>query len=603
MAQDQIPGFPPDIKFFSLEKFKGINTKALRQSIDDQQFSWLENWMPIGDGNMRTLYGKGATLYNTVTNGGHSSSVTIIYYFHYNIGAAQHVAIFLSDGTADDVLVSTGAVTVISGTNNTFYNGGNLPSAQQYGNSGIVICDTVTSNGYYAWDGTLYAPTFPAPTWLSGLTAPYTPTGNTHTSTLIDSISVLTGLSAGMSVTGTGIQPGTVVVTVTPGSGSVTLSLPTTSSLTGITLTFTWAMPTGISGTTIEVYQGRVWVFGSNQYYFSAGGNGADFSASDGGGSGKSNDSFLKQKYVKAIQSSGFLYVIADSSINSISNVQSQGSPLITTFNNLNVDPQVGTPWTGTVQEFGEGIVFANTSGVYVLYGGSARKVSDDLDGLFSQSNLPLTGTSLPTAAVATIFGIKVYILLLPGAVDYKKISRPLMCIWDGKKWFLGSQEVALEYIDSQEVLSQLNAWGTDNKNLFPIFTTSSLSLNKIIQGKLWPGDSYIIQKQAMRAYIQIQDNVGSGVSLTVNTDTEATTVSSTFSTANDVIFTNASGGAIQFQNSSSGNINFTVAADAILAQNDDIGGQLLGFTMTTAAQDATLITASLAYRNVRGLY
>src|SRR5262249_32932488 len=147
-------------------------------------------------------------------------------------------------------------------------------------------------------------------------------------------------------------------------------------------------------------------------------------------------------------QSNGFLYSFGDSSINVISNVQTGGSPVTTTLNNQNVDPQVGTIWPGTVHAFGRGIMFANPSGVYALYGGAAEKVSDKLDGLFADANFT---TTIPSAGVATIFGVRTFIYNM-FTTDYLGVNRNIMCLWDGKKWFLASQALNTVYIDTQEI-------------------------------------------------------------------------------------------------------------------------------------------------------
>ena len=38
-----------------IKAFKGLNTKANRTAIDKDEFSWLENAMPVGSGNMRII--------------------------------------------------------------------------------------------------------------------------------------------------------------------------------------------------------------------------------------------------------------------------------------------------------------------------------------------------------------------------------------------------------------------------------------------------------------------------------------------------------------------------------------------------------------------
>jgi len=36
-----------------VKQFKGLDTKANRTAIEDTEFSWLENAMPIGYGNLK----------------------------------------------------------------------------------------------------------------------------------------------------------------------------------------------------------------------------------------------------------------------------------------------------------------------------------------------------------------------------------------------------------------------------------------------------------------------------------------------------------------------------------------------------------------------
>jgi hypothetical protein len=38
-----------------IKAFKGLNTKANRMAIDKEEFSWIENAMPIGSGNIRIV--------------------------------------------------------------------------------------------------------------------------------------------------------------------------------------------------------------------------------------------------------------------------------------------------------------------------------------------------------------------------------------------------------------------------------------------------------------------------------------------------------------------------------------------------------------------
>ena len=137
-------------------------------------------------------------------------------------------------------------------------------------------------------------------------------------------------------------------------------------------------MPAGISGTTIETYQNRVWVGDDTKISYTGADSIRDFSGTNGGGSKPITDSFLREKLVSLKQANGFLYRFGDSSINVISNVQTTTSA-VTSFNDSNVDPQIGTAWRDTVVAFGRALVFANPTGIYALYGGAV-----DIDVLVS---------------------------------------------------------------------------------------------------------------------------------------------------------------------------------------------------------------------------
>jgi len=520
-------------RFFALQKFNSLNTKAQRPAIEDEEFSWLENFMPLGDGNLRTIPSNGSALFTA------PGGTTIIYMFFYNIGATSFGAFFLSDGTATQVNTTTGVQTVISNIPGTFYGGGTLPAAAQWGSSGILIVSKVTPDGYWAWDGTtLFAPGQASPSWLNGGT-------------------------------------------------------PTT-------------MPLGLSGNAIEIFQSRAWVFNLGVGNFSAPSNGASFSGASGGGSFPSTDSFLRRSFISARQSNGFLYVWGDSSINVISNVQTSGSPATTTFNNQNIDPQVGTPWPNSVQAYGRGLVFGNSSGVYSLVGGGAEKISDKLDGIFLEAQATITGanpTTAPSAAVHTLYAIKVYCLLLPVQDLFTGQFRNVLTVFDGKKWFLASQVSALVYVATQEVDSVLTAWGTDGSNAFRLFATPSSSLNKILQSKLWSGDGFVITKDAFRHYLMATDNSGGGYALTGTVDMQnengGNSVAVSFSSNTfAIVWLNASAGVIQWQNASAQNLTFTVVGLSLGGQNVNATGALLGVTLQSTSADFTLIAYALLYRN-----
>lgn len=295
------------------------------------------------------------------------------------------------------------------------------------------------------------------------------------------------------------------------------------------------AMPFGISGTTLEVYDNYVWDSNGgaratfppkNRTIFSAPNSPVDFG--DGGGAFQSTDSFLKVGVKNLKQSNGFLYLIADSSINYISNVQttSAGSsnvPAIptTTFGNLNVDPQIGTPWPASVQVFQRNIVFANTIGVYASYGGAVKKVSEPLDGFYSKANI-YGPTNNFSSAVAQIFGIPVYMLLLPIVSPFSGQHENKLLMWDGTRWFTSGQDRQLTFIATAEYNSILTAYGTDGTFIFPLFTDPSTAFIKVFQSKLYSSPGYFTTKIARSLSGIFNTYIYDGNGILVSIDSEA---------------------------------------------------------------------------------
>ena len=372
------------------------------------------------------------------------------------------------------------------------------------------------------------------------------------------------------------------------------------------------AMPSGVAGTAVETFLSRVWVTNAQNLIFGAPGNGASFSGTLGGGTTPSVDSFLRRERTQVRQANGFLYVFGDSSVNVISNVNSSGSPVITTFNNQNVDPQSGTPWHNSVQAFGRGLIFGNSAGVYAIYGGAAEKVSDNLDGIFEAAGVTLLSDSVvhqPSGAVMTINDIKTYMILLPIKNLFTGVIRRALAVWDGKKWFLGSQDNSMTFIATQEINSILSAWGTDGTDIFPLFTTPSETLVKIWQSKLWAGDSgFQTIKQAMRIYTMAQDNSGAGYEFTGTIDAVGesiglTTQAITIDSVNFVItWINNLSQHVQFQNNAMQDV-FWIGVGSGITLNGIGGapltsrGGVMGWTLQSVSTDFTVLAHSLLYQ------
>ena len=364
-------------------------------------------------------------------------------------------------------------------------------------------------------------------------------------------------------------------------------------------------MPFGISGTSIEVYNNQVFVSNGsataefppkNRVIGSQPGSDSGFDPTQGAIAFQSNNAQLRVGYHSLIQTNGFLYLIGDSAVDQISGVQTtaSGTTSTTTFNVINVDPQIGTPWPSSVQLLNRDIVFANTLGVFVSYGGAVTKISDALDGFYSQG--PIYGnTANFSSAVAQIFGRYVYMLLLPVFYQGTGVTLNTLLMWDGKRWWTSRQDAALTYISTQEINSLMTAWGTDGTSLFPLFAKPSIGFTKTAQSKLWAMPGYDSTKLAMHLlgiinfYIE-DEPVNVSIDSEVGQNSAAAgTISPGFQ------WTNNTGGTFSWTNGAS---PFVWSASGLVVFGPQpVGGyvgRLSGMTVTTNSSDLALLSLKL---------
>jgi hypothetical protein len=129
-----------------VKQFAGLNTKANRTAIKEEEFAWIENAMPIGFGNIKIVPAQ-----STVKNSGNSAvsfANTVTYLASANINITDYIIGFEDNGRAEYFNLSTltqGNVAVTG----TFSNSG--VSLTQYKNERVIIGDP--SKGLFTWDG------------------------------------------------------------------------------------------------------------------------------------------------------------------------------------------------------------------------------------------------------------------------------------------------------------------------------------------------------------------------------------------------------------------------------------------------------------------
>ena len=283
-------GLPEGVKFFTPYPFGGINQQAAPTAIDDKEFVYLENFVKVGDGNLRTLWDVGASIYSV------PAGKTIVYYAFYTLSTDFYCAIFLDDGSAVQLDMGSLAQTPI-GSGTPFYQSGSgyLPFARQWGSTYLMISNRNTVNDYWAWDGTLlYGAGTAAPNGVN-----LTSIGFDYSAT--PTVTAYGGNGSGMSFTveinggaiqnvkianpGSGYLPGDVVQIQFSGGGSDNSAVLTPYLLAG-----------GVAGVSISAY-------GSNYTSIPA------VSFSGGGGSGAAGTAILAlgvSGYTSLVGGSGY---------------------------------------------------------------------------------------------------------------------------------------------------------------------------------------------------------------------------------------------------------------------------------------------------------
>lgn len=129
------------------KNFKGLNTKSNRTAIEDEEFAWIENAMPIGFGNIKIVPAQ------VVVNDGGGNAIsfgnTVTTLVNTNLELFDYLLAFQQDGRGQYVIIDTGTVGNV-GVTGTF-SSANV-SIAQWKNEEVFIGDP--NKGLFSWNGT-----------------------------------------------------------------------------------------------------------------------------------------------------------------------------------------------------------------------------------------------------------------------------------------------------------------------------------------------------------------------------------------------------------------------------------------------------------------
>ena len=277
--------------------------------------------------------------------------------------------------------------------------------------------------------------------------------------------------------------------------------------------------------TTIAVFQGRVWLGGGPLLTWS--GTGAtygnvaydDFLAADASASLIISDADLIHAITALRSLNNYLFIMGDQSVKQIGNISLNSAGNVTLFTILTLSSDQGTIYPKSCISYNRVFLFANTNGIYGVFGSSVQKLSDDMDGIFKLIDF----TQPPQGALADINAIHNAVFLVRYKDPVVGSTRSIMLAFNGKKWFVVNQGAGLTAVATSASLStgQLSLFGSSGPDVTNLLMNAGLPVPIRIQSSLTHHGNAVQGKKFIRAGFS-SDSANGGVQVSISLDTES---------------------------------------------------------------------------------
>jgi hypothetical protein len=562
----------------ALIDFKGVNVQAKRQAIQDNEFYWLENVMPIGQGNLQVCPGPSAALL-TLNN------ETVNYTTFANVGGTDYIFAFCQSGAA----YSINAVTYVS---NKFASAGKFSStgvtAIQWKNERLLIDDP--NNGYFSWDNNAGL------TANGGVAYVNVTTGGTGYS---NSFSVTFTGGGGTGAAGTAKAVNGIIISVTmtnPGSGYTSAPTPVFTAGGGSSGAGTSYLMAGPSqGTAIAVYAGRVWVAYNRTINYTDVGTPNGFFQFAGGSSGSFTitDSTLHKNITGLVVANNFMYIFGDNSIDILGDVQIVSGATI--FTRTNITAAIGTSLPNSIFPWYRAVAFAGAGGFYNLTGASPEKDSSNLDPFYSSIDFS-KGVSAGQVSVNNILCTAFLVNFLDTFTPYNA-SRYILAMYFDKKWWFSNQVSGLTLLCSTILGGTPILFGWAGNVLYKLFSNTTSQIGTRIQTKLFDGKAPFVDKQSLKLGIGITYLTTNVQSVSASIDNEKTSNTVFTSVSNYVTWVNNTSGTVTWTNNSSDVVNWLSGGYVLsIADAPLSGGKYLGCTVVSSGYPYNLTEILIEY-------
>jgi hypothetical protein len=546
--------------YFVAKDFKGINSTNNRTAIGEGEFSWLENTQPIGFGNVRIVNAPDTidtvTFANTVTYMASANIQTRSFCLPFNKTALR------STSTLKTIRRATSPQPTPFPNSNV--------QIVQWKNERILIIDP--ANGYKTWDGTDLVSIGS----IGSVTINDPGTGYSNANVSISAPDETGGEPAVGEVV---LLSNTVaqVILTEPGTGYTSPPTITINDPTGANANVTCTLFSQ-SGTSIATFSGRTWISEERTVYYSAADSYNDF-INVSSGFLTLTDSTLRTNIATIIAANNFLYIFGEDSINVFSDVRVNSVTGETLFTNTNVSASIGSGFKYAIFPYFRSMLFLNRYGVYALVGATTTKISDSIDGVFTDIDF-----SLPITSGQVLIN---NILCAAWTFVYNDAGTPrtIQLVFFDRKWFVTSQGSTITRTASATLAGNIIMYGTTGTDLIKFYSNTTTGIDWELETALWPMGDPIRDKQALKVGLEATLG-GAFASLQAFIDSE-NQQSAAIDFANTIFWVNNVGTVIPWINNSSQQIGWTsqggsVTSGYFLYRSDaKMYGKYLGLTVT----------------------
>jgi hypothetical protein len=228
---------------------------------------------------------------------------------------------------------------------------------------------------------------------------------------------------------------------------------------------------------------------------------------------------------------------------------------------------------------------FAAPFGMHLLQGATPKKSSDALDGVFDR--IDTTGTI--SSGTTTLYKIQVNCVLFRYQDPDLGVTRSLIAILVGGKWFFASQGDSLTLIAGTYVSGVQQLYGTDGTSVYKLFSDTATAIATTLRSPLWDLGDPISMKQTLKAGVELNASV-SNTTLQISMVSELGVTPGAISADNQGQWINSSGQMGQWFNSSLVLGNWWISGFVIYQGDVEAFGRYIGINISSTAPQYRLI-------------